>query len=209
MKQLFLGAMLFGSMACQSTAAAIRTFDFTASVSFVRLASIHSEPSSVPGIVSGTTVSVGDIVQGRFSFDDRGWDFNGATSMSDWHDATGFSLNFLSSGTQVDIAGAMWMHDPNNFGMSEFSLWNMGFGPVTAYLNVGSPRHVPFVFALGETTGGTISVAWGEPQRIASAFLGMRELAEVSPVPEPSTGALLLLGAGMAAAAVRRARRAP
>lgn len=205
MKKYILGALLVGGLAGQSAFAEIRTFDFTASIDALRTAG-NPFATSLPGIESGTTVALGDVVKGQLSFDDLGTDFNAATGFLGWNNVAKFSYTFAN--TTVDVTPAVWGHTANIFGGAD-NLFNAAGSnaakTVATNLFLYSPGDA-FSWQLGNGTSGSLAISWlGN-----SANASLTSLVEVSPVPEPSTYAMLLLGAAVVGGVAKRrsARRA-
>lgn len=206
MKKYILGALLVGGLAGQSAFAEVRTFDFTANISSLAAAG-NPFATSLSGIESGTTIAVGDAIKGQLSFDDLGTDWNAATGFLGWNSVTKFSYTFVGSNTTVDVAPALWGHTANIFGGSTNLFNAVGSNAartVASNLFLYSPGDA-FSWELGDGTSASLSFSWlGN-----SASANVSSLVEVTPVPEPSTYAMLLLGAAVVGGvAKRRARRA-
>jgi hypothetical protein len=213
MKQIILGALLVGTMAGQGAYAEIRTFDFTANVSSLASAS-NPLATSVEGIQSGTTVALGDVIKGTLSFDDLGTDWSAATGFSGFNNAISFSYTFESSNTTVDITPALWSHTAGAAGATD--LFNVvganAAKTVGANLLLFTPGDA-FSWELGNGTSAALAVTWrGAGSAPISLNANLSSLVEVTPVPEPSTYGMMLLGvavlAGVARANKRRARSA-
>lgn len=208
MKKILLGALLVSGLAGQSALAEIRTFDFTANVNSLGTLT-NSNATSVGGIVNGTVVQKNDLIQGRFSFDDLGRDWTGATNSVGPYKVLDFNFTFVASDTKVDLDG-VWNHIPNVFGQSIFGIVGVKTGPLQA---AGIGLYAPtngFDWQLDSDTSGALTASWLTQGRVVKLSANLTSLTAVSPVPEPSTYAMLLLGAAVVTGAAKRraARRA-
>lgn len=204
MKNIVLGALLVGSLASQSAFAEIRTFDFSASVS--SLLTIHGFKSTVSGIHAGTTVSKGDLIEGRLSFDDLGRDWDNAVGSVSAKPALQFEYTFVADGTTVSFDAPTWSHNPKFLWLADLFTARGVSGELNAnsMLTLLSPVG-GHSWELGNGTSGTLSLNWSGVTGLAK----LTSFTEVSPVPEPSTYGMMLIGAAVVAgAAKRRARRA-
>jgi hypothetical protein len=206
MKKYILGALLVGGLAGQSAFAEIRTFDFTANVATLASGS-NPFATSITGIESGTTVAVGDVIKGQLSFDDLGTDFTAATGFSGFNPAVKFNYSFASSNTSVDVTQALWSHTPHlNGGTDLFNVVGANAAKTVATsLFLYSPGNA-FAWEVGNGTSGSLAVTWAG----GSVNANLSSLVEVTPVPEPSTYAMMLLGAAVVTGVAKRraARRA-
>jgi hypothetical protein len=200
MKHTILGALLVGALAGQGAFAEIRTFDFTANVSSLATAG-NPAATAAAGIVSGTTVALGDVITGRFAFDDLGRDFSGATAFVGFNPALTLHYTFMANGTRVEVAPALWSHSPGMAGGTD--LFNVvganAARTVASSLLLYSPADA-FSWDLGNGSKAQLAITWQGTSLNAS----LSSLAEVSPVPEPSTYGMLLLGAAVVGGAARR-----
>lgn len=209
MKKIILAAMLFSGLAGQSAFAAIHTFDFTASVSGL-VTPGNGNAASAGGVASGTVVKLNDTISGQFSFDDQGYDWAGnkpAVKLS----VTDFQFTFDASNTTVDVGAALWGHHPSAANQSTFTVAgaSLSQGVTSAVFSLYSPRK-SFSWELDSDTSAALTLAWARPGAIVGLSANLTSLTAVSPVPEPSTYAMLLLGAAVVGGAAKRraARRA-
>ena len=208
MKKYILGTLLVGSLAGQGAGAEVRTFDFTASIDRLSSAS-NSFATSIAGIDAGTTIAVGNLIKGTLSFDDQGTSFGGGTSFVGWNDAVKFTYTFEGVGTRVDASPAVWGYSPNMIGSTDlFNIVGTNAQGVGSNLFLFTP-HNGFSWEIGSDTSGSLSVAWNDASNSGlSLNASLNSLVEVTPVPEPSTYAMLLLGAAvLTGVAKRRAAR--
>lgn len=198
MKKLLLLGLLTCGLAIQTASAAVRTFEYTATVdSFVYNNSFPHQ--SVPGAVDGSTVSVGDTFTGWFSFDDAGNDWTKPDYYSD--PAISVGVKF-ADGVSVVTADPTWFLQPSSNSLS------FGIGGTSAqgvFLNTVISNRLPFSWDVS-VGSGNVTMSWARPGVNVWLYADVSELKEigVSPVPEPSTYAMLLLGAAVAAGAARR-----
>lgn len=203
MKKAIFGALLLGSVVVQHASAAVRTFEFTATVSSV-MDRETGETSMIDGPLAGTTVSAGDLLKGEFSFDDLGGDW--ATGQSEVRNVPmiSFSYTFLSSGATYEVSEPKWNFYPDYWGISKFEASPRDFKP-DVYLDIDSPLN-QFSWELGNGTIGYLGAMWYKDGPMFSSMgADLTSLSEVSAVPEPATYAMLLAGlAAVGAGAYRR-----
>lgn len=197
MKTIILGALLVGSMAGQSALAEVRTFDFTASIN--RLSATGTPfATSLQGIDAGTTVSLGETTTGTLSFDDLDTDFSAASSFSGWNNAIKFSYRF-QNGSAVAVTPAVWGYTPGLFGTTDmFNVTGTTTDrQVASNLFLFTP-HDAFSWEVGNGTSASLAVSWtGADSAPLSLNADLSSLVEVTPVPEPATYGMLLLGAAI------------
>lgn len=212
MKKLLLLGLLAGGLACQSASAKLRTFDFSAAVSDMWISDQQS--NSTPGISGTSTVFKGDTITGRFSFDDKGFD----SDYFEWgpHGASSLQLTFQRDGSAYTAAEPRWSISPPELAKRFIISTQVNSGPTTdVFINLGlrmrSDINVPAydmfgTIAVSPWETHQLLMEWQTASGRATVYgdvLSVTELA-VSPVPEPSTYAMLLVGAAVAAGAARR-----
>lgn len=206
MKKTMLCALMLAGLAAQSASAAIRTFEFTATVNFVRDFN-NWDADTVYLPYDGITVSMGDLITGKFAFDDQGLDFGASAPVVVDAPAGYLSYTFLDANYTVDVNDPQWNFDNQRFGQGAvFEMWNNeGFKP-TADLIIRSPLNA-FSWELGNGTTASFGASFaqnGPPHQVGFAITGLNE---VSPVPEPATWGMLLMGLGAVGAAAYRRRQ--
>lgn len=206
MKKLLVLGLVLGGLFSQGASAAIRTFNFSATIEGSLVYNDTYPNESAPGMVEGTTVAVGDRIEGRFSFDDA-VDIDWSSYETQRFSALSFSLTFVKDGTTFDAPAPQWMI----FGSPGADTRVLGVG------TLGDPQENPFAyvnFDIYPSDSGwdysasrpRFTLAWSRPGASVIAFPSVTSLRQVgvSPVPEPSTWAMLLLGAAVAAGAANR-----
>lgn len=204
MKTIILGALLVGSMAGHSALAEVRTFDFTASIGRLSTAG-NPFATSVQGIEAGTTVNLGETIKGTLSFDDLGTDFGAASAFSGWNNAIKFSYSF-QNGSAVAVTPAVWGYTPKLFGTTDvFNVTGTTANQqVASNLFLFTP-HDAFSWEVGNGTSASLAVSWtGADSAPLSLNADLSSLVEVTPVPEPATYAMLLLGAAVVGGVAKR-----
>lgn len=210
MKKAILGTLLVGTFALQSAYAKVRTFDFSANVS--TLVSLgNSNASSGPGVFEGTTVTLGDLITGQFSFDDGGHDWTNAITPITSPNVVGFKFFFNASNTGFDVdintGTATWSHAPFFFDTSAFTIAGVDAEHLVSGSFVLNQPAGNFGWELNTDTIALLGVRWLRPGGEGRLNANVTSLVEVSPVPEPSSYAMLLLGAAVIGG-VRRLRAA-
>lgn len=204
MKNFIVGALLISTLAFQNASAEIRTFAFTANISSLTLN--YVDASSLPGIDAGTTVNLGDLVNGQFSFDDGGQDFVGSNTSSSSENIIFNRVSFSGLNGSLEMNDfASWSYDPNFGGTRQATFMLAGVnaeqliaGGVTVY----SPRY-EFEWELDDDTAGLFHLRWNLGNGVGRLNADMTSLIEVSAVPEPSTYAMFLVGAALVGGAAR------
>lgn len=199
MKTPILIGLLAGALASHSASAAIRTFEYTATISSIIYDNTPAQ--SAPGINDGSIVAEGDTLKGRFSFDDAGNDWS--NPHWDMAPAISVSYTFERDGASFSTADPGWALSRGR-GYT-FSIGSHGSPQENPFFRIGLVSPDPFSWDLNESLA-SITMAWSDPGIYVIARANLTGLSEVSvsPVPEPATYAMLLVGAAAAAGAARR-----
>ncbi|MFP5390286.1 MAG: PEP-CTERM sorting domain-containing protein [Gammaproteobacteria bacterium] len=217
MHKLLTVALASALVLCAPSFAAQRTFAFSATVATVGTGPEGETQSSVEGWIDGTRVYQGDLVTGTLQFDD---------ALAPWAVA-GDTAEFSGSAySQLDLllpARALALQDKMAYMQGYRTYQEDGFfldgyedyRKVTYSFSVHMPVNtaVPYAIGLDPAGANRASLVWhphGEPG-YSYMTLNWTSLAEVAPVPEPSTVGMLLAGMALVGAAARRrgASRAP
>lgn len=210
MKKVILGTLLLGALAMQSASAAVRTFDFTATVSY-SFDLANPGVGVVSGPVSGTTIAPGDQLRGRFSFDDLGRDWINAGGNVFNAPVLSFSYTLVKYNATVNVGDTLWHHEPHVSGRSAFNITDGNFVHTVGF-NLDAPEY-GFNWQLGNGTTAQFNSMWSTSMvgLMGSQVTSLNEvsmfrtsLADVSAVPEPATWGMLLVGAAVAGAAAKR-----
>lgn len=203
MKNIIVGALLTSAFALQNASAEIRTFEFTAQISTLTLN--YYDASSLAGIDAGTTITIGDSVVGRFSFDDEGRDFVGASTPYSSENVKFIEFSIPISNTKIELDDlTSWSHNPNIAASSSFMLSGIDTERMVAGgVTVFSPRYA-FEWELDDDTQGFFGFRWNLDNGVGRVNADMTSLIEVSAVPEPASYAMLLLGAAVIGGVFKR-----
>lgn len=204
MKKLILIAALLGGMSCQAAYAKIHTFDYTAQL--FDISTPQGWSMSVPGVAPGSVINFTDILKARFTFDDLG-----TTSENfDFQSRPAINLSFtFADGTKYTETNPVWEISPPQYALA-FTIgtnWSDSKPVRTSVsIDVGDPNvSQPFNIVDHFSVPGMrsrIQMRIGENDL---TFFGLSlEPVAISPVPEPSTYAMLLLGAAVVGGAAKR-----
>lgn len=210
MKKVILGTMLLGALAMQSASAAVRTFDFTATVTH-SFDIVNPSATTVSGPLSGTTIDPGDQLTGRFSFDDMGHDWINAGGNVSNAPVLSFSYTLVKYNATVNVGDTLWHHDPHVSGRSAFHITDGNYAHTVGF-TIDAPEY-GFNWQLGNGTTAQFTSLWSasihglmysQVTSLNEVSMFRSSLAEVSAVPEPATWGMLLVGAAVAGAAAKR-----
>lgn len=205
MKKTILCTLLLAGIAAQSASAAIRTFEFTGQIDVIQLYGNETQAAYLRWD-NGITIEKGDLIKGRFSFDDLGRDWAGGAPAAKDLPANSFNFTFLESNYTVDVPNPSWNHVTPAAGGAYFTLWNNAGLHPKASLDISSTS-TTFPWQLGNGTTAHMVASFASDEAPYVVGFGLSSLTAVSAVPEPSTWAMLLMGMGAAAVAAGRRRR--
>ncbi len=220
MKIRLLLPLLLASALSVSAHAKVHVYEFTASVSSMQWG--NTTPEKMDSWVPGSALSLGDTINGRFSFDDAPLQNYVPPDPAEYSAGgsglgNAISVEVSPNRQSVDTAGMAGSLFASNSvqGANAFVQIAHFSDDVTVYVNFEGGRpgqfsdaSIPFNLSLSSYPSGSVVFFWDTPETAYIAAVGtIDSLTNVTPVPEPSV--YLMLGAGLAVvgAGVRRRRK--
>ncbi|MFC0252142.1 PEP-CTERM sorting domain-containing protein [Massilia consociata] len=208
-----LVALTLGFAAFGTAQAAVQTYDFTASVTWLGDATTYTYPNPLESWSPGISIRLEDKLTGRLSFDD-------AAKASEW--STGW---FMSPGSvQFSFTGKDLQYAFTTNGISvENGIW--GYDAVSFFANSGNNASltfmdqsatalesltIPSVLSLAAFPQSGIHMSWTNPSNRHYVMMSARldSLVAQAAVPEPGSMGIVLAGLVMAGAiGARRSRQ--
>lgn len=199
----------FGALAISQAAfAEVHTYEFTANVNFITLEGATYDELMAWDL--SQTIALGDRIVGRFSFDDASASWRDGTATQPFEerlDAT-MSFRFERNGLSVSFpTPTVWARSLNSgfqsmtIGGLDAPAWSVAANLFLANEEApGTPYPTdPTAFNIG-----AFNLSWSMQTFSPAMRASVQSLTEVSPVPEPATYGMVLVGLVLVGAAARQ-----
>ncbi|MFP5391324.1 MAG: PEPxxWA-CTERM sorting domain-containing protein [Gammaproteobacteria bacterium] len=202
MKTFALALIAAAAAVCQPASAKIRTYDYT--VTDLTISYEGNHYATLDGAFGGVLAAAGDSLHGSFSFDDAQtpWlDGPYAASLDDYFHGS-MSITFERGGvTETNNADFVAKHSSSD--LTRTFTATVFAGPLLYHIGLSGPQ-------AGYGDAGFIDGAHSTSKSFWANYWGfdlngkLTSVVEVTPVPEPSTYAMMLGGLAVVGALARR-----